>query len=710
MRAFVGMNLWAVVVAGLLVLLNTVLTFVRFRSVLVVFGYRPGWRSAAIAFTVGQISNQLLFNVVGQSLSRAAVLRRDGIPLGVTVAATYWERLMAAGLLLLFSLIGALILFLNIDIDLQAGGAYLLSLLAGLILVSAIVLAVFLRDPQIRQRLRRLPRQVFRFWPAALLTVTAHAAMLMAYVILVVDLDLSTATIAVLAALIIVMFSASLPISFGGWGVRELSAAQALGAVGIAPSVAVASAVTIGLIGLAVTIGGGALGAYLYLRSHVARSIAVPAPPKDAPEVDHDRWLGAAAAVAAVLSAILLFFQVKVLSGGNNVTLNAADVLALTSLGLFLLFAWSRRTIAPLPRWLVTVMAVMSIVLLLSLAHGYLSFGSNRWALVNRGFGWLVILGYVALGALVAFVPQRDLARRLLSAFVLAGVTIAGLQLALILYSLLFGALPADAFAMPLRGYAGNSNAFAFQMLMTAACIVTLSRLRPDALPPRLSHAALAIVFAAVFYSHSRTGLASMAFLLILMVVIAPRGDRRRAVTSMAVVAIVYGALLLLPFVYGALLHLPMFATVPDVGDHLSQHLSRPNSDSEHWLTIVQGWDLWLAQPLFGNGLGAYVQGQIEAGKMFLVIHSIPIWLLAEAGLVGFLVFVAAMAVAVVKSFAAARRPETHPWGIGLLIIMAVMAGGGLVHDFLYQRPFWFLLGLLVAAIARTKAEAAERR
>lgn len=698
------MHLRSTSLAFLLILLNTGLVFCRFRSVLKGFGYRPHLRDALVAFTVGQVSNQVLLNIVGQSLTRAAVLRTTGVPLGVSVVGTYLERLVAAGLLFAFSLIGALVLFLDIGPDLDAGGAYLLSLTAGIAVTTAVVSAFFLRNAAFRHKLNVGVPRMLRFWPAALLTVAAQASMLSAYVVLVLDLDLQQMSAAILAALTIVMFCASLPISFSGWGVRELSAAQALAVVGIGSSVAVSSAVIIGLLGLFVAVGGGMLGLYLYARSRSFRAASARVRATPPVVVDHDRWLGVAAAGAAGVSAVLLFFQIRVSTGGSEVTVNAADLLALTGLGLILLRAWSRRSLAPLPNWLVGAMAAISLLLLYSLSLGYLYFGSNTWALVNRGFGWLVIAGYVSLGAMIALVPQRALVRQLLAAFILAGVTIAAEQLLLLVYSLFIGSIPGDAFTSPLRGYAANSNAFAFQMVMTATCVMAASRIPSAGLRPWLCNGALAILFAAVFYSHSRAGLAMMALLLIVAVAVPTPEGRRRAATSAAFVGLVFAILVLVPTLFSALS--AVFPVEHHAGMYLSQQIisadqiSRASSDSDRWRTIIQGWDLWLDRPLFGNGLGAFVQSRLVAGKPFEVIHSIPVWLLAETGLFGLLTVAAIVIVVIGKALSMLRNQETTAWGFGLIAILGCLAGAGLVHDFFFQRCFWFMFGLFVAAAA----------
>ena len=63
---------------------------------------------------------------------------------------------------------------------------------------------------------------------------------------------------------------------------------------------------------------------------------------------------------------------------------------------------------------------------------------------------------------------------------------------------------------------------------------------------------------------------------------------------------------------------------------------STDGSTSEHLVTVQQGFAMFLSHPVFGAGLGAYIGEQIRTTGTPLIIHSTPVWLLAETGLVGF--------------------------------------------------------------------------
>jgi len=119
-------------------------------------------------------------------------------------------------------------------------------------------------------------------------------------------------------------------------------------------------------------------------------------------------------------------------------------------------------------------------------------------------------------------------------------------------------------------------------------------------------------------------------------------------------------------------------------------------SDTQHHDTIVDGLRMFAALPLFGGGLGVYVHNQIEQLGTFSVIHSTPVWLLAETGLIGFLAFVLPAARTLVIEWK--RRDSDEPASQLIVASLIAFAITSLTHELLYQRAMWLLLGAGFAA------------
>lgn len=696
----------SIAIAGALVVANSLLSLVRFRSVLRGLGFHPNWRSLFFAHSIGQVSNQIFLNIIGQSLSRAAALAADGIPFSASVIATYWERIQAAAVLFLLSLASLWYLFVNIHFDLLPAGLSLLSLLGAMLAVAVVVALTVLRPAGMLDGIPGGLRAALRLWPSLLITLLAHACMLAAYLVLLWGIGVMRIDGQIVAALIVVMFTSSLPISFSGWGIRELSAAQALGAIGVNESAAVASAVAIGLLYLILVVAFAVVSTVIVMRHRKKYTVQKPPPPVTAaPAID---WSSFGVTGGALLCALLLFFQLRLPTGGGELTANIADLIALTSLGLAPYFLWTHRHRLPLPGSLMIGLAAVSLVVLASLAYGYARFGWTSWAFLNRGLGWLIILGYVTTGVAITMTADRH-RRVILAAFVATGATIAGLQIVQMLAVLSGIRFQPDVFSLPLKGYAGNTNAFAVQMIMTGAAAIAAWHLgifgRRNYLLPLI----LSLIGAAIYFCHFRAGLGMFAILLACMMIF-PAGRRRRDLLPALiwpVAILLFSTQFYLLYGYALYLMKQLLATTEHVvGDPnyvsiltglLQVDLERQSGDLERWTSITDGWAMWLERPIFGSGLGAYMHHHLSTTGGPLIIHSVPVWLLAEAGLVGLLAVGGTFALLLIHAYRHVRHPAAAGWAIGLLVALVCLAAGAAVHDFFFQRSFWFLLGLCAA-------------
>ncbi|QDO96738.1 flippase-like domain-containing protein [Ferrovibrio terrae] len=700
---------FSIVVAAVLVLANSLLSLVRFRSVLAGLGFQPSWRSLFFAHSIGQVSNQIFLNIIGQSLSRAAALAADGVPFSASVIATYWERIQAAAILFLLSLVSVWYLFVNIHFDLLPAGFSLLSVLATLAVVAVVIFAVVLRPAGMLKGLPTSLRAASRQWPSVLITLLAHACMLGAYLSLLWGIGVMRFDGEVIAALIIVMFTSSLPISFSGWGIRELSAAQALGAIGIDDSAAIASAVAIGLLYLFLVVIFAVVSTLIVMR-HRKKYAAQKTQPA-AVMTPGINWATIGITIGCMLCAMLLFFQLRIPVRGGELTANVADLISLTSLGLAPFFLWRYRYALPLPKLLLAGLAAVTLVFAASLAYGYSRFGWTSWAFLNRGLGWLIILGYVTTGVAIAVTTDRH-RRLLLSTFIATGSTIAVLQLGLMIAALAGIRLHQDIFSLPLKAYAGNTNAFAVQMVMTSAAAIAAWHLGIFGRHRYLLSLILSVACAAIYFCHSRAGL-GMTLILLATMMLFPAQSSRRAllpslIWSLATLLLctqlheIYA--ILVPAVAKAVAFFTNSATSAAEAAYVQQltallqvSIERQSGDLERWTSITDGWAMWLERPIFGNGLGAYMHHYLSTTGGPLVIHSVPVWLLAETGLVGLLVVAGTFGIAIRHAFRGMAMPETAGWAIGLLVALVCLGAATTVHDFFFQRSFWFLLGLLAA-------------
>jgi O-antigen ligase len=141
------------------------------------------------------------------------------------------------------------------------------------------------------------------------------------------------------------------------------------------------------------------------------------------------------------------------------------------------------------------------------------------------------------------------------------------------------------------------------------------------------------------------------------------------------------------------------------------QFVSGPNTESsnvERIASLQGALKIFLDHPIFGGGLGLFVAEHLRQFGKTLVIHSTPLWLLAETGIVGLFVVATLFARVLNSEFRLVVRGDS----IALMIVLMLLALGivSLVHDLFYQRGFWFLFGAAMAMlpVAGTKHGATE--
>ncbi len=681
-------------------------------------GYRITFRDAAAALSLGQVAGSLFFQIVGQLIARGAVLARRGVPAAGTIVVTGYERLAALLVSLSLALAGGCYLFGRITLDLQAGGAVFVKLaIGGALVLAAAAVAAWGRPAAARMRKSLGPRALHGLALNLAVSLLIQLMTMTAYIAAAMSLAPSIGFIEIAAAAAVVMLAASVPVSLAGWGVRELGAIYALGAIGMPSEAALAVAVLIGIVALAVV---AALAAATGLAPSGAALPAARPAAADAP-VDHAALL---AWSVPVIAAMAVFFQVHIPLTTARLNVNLADPVAIVGGALFLLMCWRARA---LPAWrlpgLNAHIVAATAMLTIALALGWWRFGWTGWAFVNRFAGWFILLAYAATGAMI--VRHAGLAgfRMLARTFAAAAAAIALLDLAIFSGVVANLHVPPELISYRSEGFAQNANAFALQLLLALACVVAAVE------PSRLRALLLAGALIGLWFTGSRSGLIALGALLVAALwwrALLPRELLRAFAVTAAVVTVINW----LPEIVATIRYEWALATgfLMDVwhgitgagggaGGAARLEVHRldfspfevvasgySGSNVQRIASLRGGWAMFEAHPILGGGLGAFVEQYARAHGQALVIHSTPLWLLAEMGAVGLLVFLA--------PFIRILKHEVHERPAGdavrtfvilALLGFAVMAA---VHDLFYQRALWLLLGAALALADSTPAMA----
>ncbi len=674
--------------AGLLVVLallaGQMLAAWRLRLIAEDFHQRLTFGQAVTAMACGQLAGTFFFQVIGQTIARSAVLSRAGVAVPATITITGYERLVAAGVSFLLAIAGAAFLFGKITIDLVGGGAELLTILLGIILV-AISGAAFAWGEAAAPLLRSaLSLRSLRCGARAfLLSLGIQSTTMAAYAAAALALDKSIPLDSLLAATTLVMLAASVPISFAGWGLREISAVYALGHIGLPNAAALVVALLIGLASILTTAGIAIVTAWRR-DAELAEGRGSDGPRSDA---DYMAFLSRS---LPLFTASAVFFQIYVPEGTGRLNVNLADTIILFGGALLLLrLHTGRESVASRLPGLGIFLAAMSAVIGGAFLHGWYSFGLTSWALTNRLFGWLVLLCYGATGALLVLQDGESGRDLLLRSFVSAGLAVAALQALFVLAQAAGLHLPAPMMTIRVQGFAQNANAFAFQLLLVIAALLALGPLG------RGGRLGLALAFLVLIYTVSRAGIGTC---LVLCLAAGGLGLAEKRSLAIAGTLALAGVALISALQYAGGLLGP-------AAPQLAILAGEAADNAERWRSITAGLEMFRAHPIFGAGLGAFVESFTRGDGEPLIIHSTPVWLLAETGLVGLLVFAAPFLLLLYRELRGLGRPDRS----AVLLICILLAFGVMsqAHELLFQRGLWLLLG---AGLVRARPRMQDRR
>ena len=646
-------------------LLNVLAAALRLKIIANDIGSPFNFRQAMAAVSGGGLAGAAFFQFAGQLMARGVIMGRSGVPFASVAVMTAYERIIAAVVSGLLALAGAYFIFGRVIIDRYSGGDQLIKIAGGLI--AAIIAGALLGHGRMTARaIAPFMKQhvAARVLSIVGLSLLVQLPMMAAYVAAAHAVSPQTPIAEIAAASAIVMFAASVPISLAGWGVREMSAVIALGTIGIGADKALGAAIVIGAGSILAMATVAAISMHGSISENQTK-ISVGG------LIDFARALAWTLPLAA---ATLVLFQIYIpMPSGTLLNVNLADPIAILAASFFLL-----KTIRSghLPQWRFVPMnaavAAATLVFAASLIIGATAFGWTEWALVNRFLGWFVLLAFAMTGALIIKQGGEPALRMFLLTFAGATAAVAAIEIGLSM-------LTEFGFALPVvprgtQGFAQNHNFFAFELLMAISATAVAAR------GATLRVALLAILIAGLWFCGSRSAWITLPFVLGTSIYMRTCGVREIAIATLyaAAVAVLAIVLAMLTGAEGLPVVLPSEANT-----------------AERLFSIFGGLRLFVNHPMFGAGLGAFRNQMIFiSSDQPLLIHSTVVWLLAEMGIVGFLIF-SIPAVGLLSSEIRCAHPDIS----SKLIVVSLVAFGlmSAPADMLYQRTFWLLIGAALA-------------
>ncbi len=683
---------WTVAAVFVVFSMNLAVVTFRLSRLLQYFDINVPYTIAFKASLQGHFASLFFISLFGQVAGRQAVLRHFGTPSVFIASLTAIERIVLFIVSGVFCLLGATWLLDRQEI---AGLISRISFVQiTFVVILSLIASLWFGRSKFEARLLtgiRSRRSLAQFLKVVVITIIAQALVLGAFVLGGMGLAPDIGLVSLLAAAAITSFAASLPISVNGWGVREVTAIFAFGHVGIAPSSALAISILVGLCSTAVVLA--ALPYLLRKENEMIGGIAPSDKKTDRLPIEKTATWGLVTA-----SAIFIFFQIHIPLDGGVINLNLADpfaVLALATVATHSLYA------RELPRWRVpkfnTLLLLVGLVLLLAFLNGLQVIGVTQWALAGRLFGWLILIGYLCIGVLTASYLGKMGIWRFIESMIATAVVVV-LFHAFMRWLVFSGWLDPAGMPLNFEGFSGNRNAFAFQLLVCSALLlaytgkakegreVTFRSLRSSR--DEFLAALHGVVLTGLVFTGSRAGILT-GLMLILGAGLSRFVHRRILLKS-----VIYGLLFWLAFAWLLPWVSQTLAGEANARYAVQSIFSNEASNIERWETIQRGFDMWLESPWLGAGVGVFIEASTEWFKQPIVIHSTPVWLLAELGILGTGVLLSALGW---LFFSINRSGFAYSGNRAAVLLLAIFLVFGLVHEIFYQRIFWMVLGICIA-------------
>ena len=392
-------------------------------------------------------------------------------------------------------------------------------------------------------------------------------------------------------------------------------------------------------------------------------------------------------------AATAVFFQIYVPTGGASLNVNLADPIVILGAAVFILSYVIRGRARWRFAWLNTSVVAATAVIALCYLHGFYVIGWTDWAFTNRLVGWFVLLCYGMTGALITLHAGKPGTEMFARTFIGSAAAVVLFEITLITLASAGVEFPANILIIPIEGFSQNRNAFSFVLLL-AICTLPM-------LPGRIRSIALAVVVFGLWFAGSRAALGTVVIVVGLIWYLKVMSIREVCLAFLGFVIILL-AIAAIPIVVAMI--------TPDWTTPSSYLRGVPvlidssmfgSSNLQRLKSMADGLSLFSSHPIFGVGLGVYMDGQVKLGTA-LVIHSTPIWLLAEGGIVGLAAFAIPGALIFMNAWRTRQSDMSAQTVILTFVTFAVMSS---VHELLYQRTLWLVLGVSLPLVAEILSE-----
>ena len=221
--------------------------------------YKIPFTRSVLINLASYFANILFVTSIGGIIAKSALAIKEGTSVTHAILATFIDRFMTMATLIIFAVFSLPILSGVLDTKTENMLAFSL-----LVIIASTALFIYLLRSGLlykyiksSRRFSRLSATIRSFVqdPVLLIKITynsifAQSLFFLSTLILSANMDYDGSTMQFLALLPVLALISSLPISFGGWGIREGAFIYGLGTIGFSPETAFLLSVQVGLVTL----------------------------------------------------------------------------------------------------------------------------------------------------------------------------------------------------------------------------------------------------------------------------------------------------------------------------------------------------------------------------------------------------------------------------------------------------------------------------
>lgn len=396
---------------------------------------------------------------------------------------------------------------------------------------------------------------------------------------------------------------------------------------------------------------------------------------------------------------------------GIDIRVSASDFLLVIGMSWF---AWELfRKKLEWPSWIVPRMYVWVFSLILIMAGGlvvsWLTLGHwDQWALLNKFFGFLVLLSYLFLGGVIVSRIKLSLLPTFINLWVFVA-SVASLysayRVAYFLHYHRLGYYMDDGYVRAM-GLFENPNAFGIFL----ACSIVLYCIWLKVGQNRYnfwSCVMLGVCVAGLMLSGSRSAYLGIAPVLLLLLYYRKIPLKFLSFATLLACAIYFMTITGFDKIYHSSVSGPEVVRTFEHQYMTEQRLNLEDFSIMDRMAINKSaYESWLENPLFGMGLGAFYASQRKEWKeKAATIHTTGLWLLVELGVIGtipFAVFFCCCMFVLYKHSPLRDYgpiPADQALRFSAFCILLVILFASIGTEIFYQRYFWFIAGMGIVSI-----------